>query len=104
MYEAIVHEATDRLLRIKALYAGLSDDEATILCQWAQARIATAVSGALNSETAQSRANREVQRLGAAFRFIVRVTANSTMWNRGLVIAAMTALLSEVWNDSNGDA
>lgn len=97
-YESIVHEATDRLLRVKALYAGLSDYEATILCQWAEARIATSVGGARNSEVAQSRANREVNRLGVAFRSIVRVTANPTAWDRGLVVAAMTALLSEVWS------
>lgn len=97
-YDAIIHEATDRLLRVKALYADLTDDEATILCQWAEARIATSVSGALNGETAQSRANREVQRLGAAFRSIVRVTMNPTSWDRALVIAAMTALLSDTWN------
>ena len=104
MFEHITQAAMESILEDEALYRGLTDHEATILVQWAEGRIGIVLFGASDDETARQRVAREVKRLRAAFKAIARQAVNFMPCERSVVIAAATAILSELWNVGDGDA
>lgn len=95
---AIAAAAMEQVLADEALYDGLDDRESTILAQWANGRIGLALSGVTDEVVARRAVMREPDRLIAAFAAIARQTAMFGPDNRGMMIAAATAILSELWN------
>lgn len=90
--------AMQQIIQDESLYDGLSDDEATILVQWAEGRIGLALAGVVDDAVARRALNLELERLTLAFRAITRQVNFFRPGDRGVMIAAAAAVLSELWN------
>jgi hypothetical protein len=94
-YDEVIVAAMDSLLHDESLYKGLTDREATILTKWADEQLGLAVYGAPNVAVAHRWAAREVAYMQVLFPLIVEAT-DEKHWDRGMVIAVMTSLISKL--------